>query len=193
MISCLMITQANRHALAERAIAAFDAQSYKDRELIIVTLDDVSALKRPFYKAKVGTTLNQMRGIGLGVAKGDLVCLWDDDDVHHPDRLKRQVEVLATVPQADACLLERVLLHWPERGLAVVSEPRQWEPTLLAKRLSLLAKPGRFPPTPRNEVDLGGMSVVQLCEPWLYTYFVHGANTNDASHFQHWFDRAVSR
>jgi hypothetical protein len=182
-----MVTQGKRQALAERAIAAFDAQSYKDKELIIVTLDDVSPLKRPFYKAKPGTVLGQMRNIAVDVAKGDLVCLWDDDDVHHPDRIKRQVEVLESAPQADACVLERILLHWPGRELAIISECRQWEPTLLAKK----SKMKRFAPVPRSEINLSGLAMVQLCEPWLYTYVVHGANTNDVSHFQHWFDRAA--
>jgi glycosyltransferase involved in cell wall biosynthesis len=183
-----MVTQGKRQTLAERAIAAFDAQSYQDRELIIVTLDDVSFLKKPFYKAKAGSVLGQMRNIAVDVAKGDLVCMWDDDDVHHPDRLKRQIEVLGTAPQADGCVLERVLLHWPAKELAAVSEGRQWEPTLLAKRSKMVR---RFAPVSRNETNLDGLSLVQLCEPWLYTYTVHGANTNDASHFQQWFDRAT--
>lgn len=187
MVSCIMITQAARQQMAERAVAAYEAQSYVDRELVIVSLDDVAFLKKPFYMAKAGTVLGQMRNIALAVAKGDVVCLWDDDDVHHPDRIKRQVAVLESAPQADACVLERVLLHSPTRGLAAVSEPRQWEPTLLAKKSKLR----RFPPTSRNEFDFKGLSMVQVCEPWLYTYVVHGANTNDASHFQHWFDRAV--
>ncbi len=182
-----MVTQAKRQALAERAVAAFEAQTYADRELIVVTVDDVSFLKKPFYKAKVGTVLGQLRNIGAQVAKGDLLCMWDDDDVHHPDRLRRQVATLESAPHADACVLERVLLHWPERGLAAVSEPRQWEPTLLVKK----GKLGKFPESARNDYPMTGISVVQACEPWLYTYVVHGANSNDSSHFQHWFDRAV--
>jgi glycosyltransferase involved in cell wall biosynthesis len=189
MVSCLMITQAKRQGIAERAVAAYEAQSYKDRELIIVTLDDVSFLKKPFYKAKAGTMLGQMRNIAVEVAKGDLVCLWDDDDIHHPNRLTRQIAVLESVPQANACVLERVLLHWPSRGLAVVSESRLWESTLLAKKKKLK----RFPPTAKNELNFTDLVMVQACEPWLYTYMVHGENTNDVSHFQQWFDRAVSR
>jgi hypothetical protein len=39
-----------------------------------------------------GATLGTLRGLSLDVATGEIVCQWDDDDCHHPDRILHQVQ-----------------------------------------------------------------------------------------------------
>ena len=105
MISCLTITL-NRLVLLKEAVRCYCRQTYPNRELIIVTdgtpqyrqaIDDyIGWLGRadiyPVYMAESGQPLGVLRNIALDVAKGTIVCQWDDDDLNHPERLERQFD-----------------------------------------------------------------------------------------------------
>lgn len=107
LLSCLMITL-DRLALAKRAIRSYAAQTYANRELVIVTDGKPSfcaALQsfveeeqvqnvRFVHVAQEGLSLGTLRNISWDAAHGDIVCQWDDDDLSHPDRLTLQADYM---------------------------------------------------------------------------------------------------
>jgi hypothetical protein len=116
-VSCLMVTL-DRLSLAKRSIRSFAAQSYEDRELLIVT-DGSEVFRRAlerhvaalglecvrfFYPEGDGLTLGRLRNISMEEARGELICQWDDDDYSHPDRLAVQVGHMLG-ERAAACFL----------------------------------------------------------------------------------------
>src|SRR5262249_13990002 len=100
LISCLMVTL-DRLTLAKRAIRSFAAQSYPERELVIVT-DGTDTFRQSLEryiaaleldKVRFVTlgderlTLGRLRNISMDAAEGEILCQWDDDDYSHPERL----------------------------------------------------------------------------------------------------------
>ena len=116
MISCLTITQAGRLPELSESMACFEAQSYTDRELVIVhdadgsfddelrTLAGSCAAPVRVIAVEPGLTLGALRNRSVAEARGEVVCQWDDDDLYHPLRLSIQYRELVD-KQADACLL----------------------------------------------------------------------------------------
>jgi glycosyltransferase involved in cell wall biosynthesis len=105
-ISCLMTTMPGRQGLAERAVYNWAMQSHTLKELIITgpdqkTLDRVQAKPRTLFNsglrlkflaaAKVPHHAQLQRC--LDNASGDWICCWDDDNLFHPERLARQMDV----------------------------------------------------------------------------------------------------
>ncbi len=128
LVSCLMVTLAvpSRFAFACAAIDAFRRQTYHRRELVLVInggsaggvealADHVAALGDDAIRvARLDgqPTLGAARNFSRAHAAGDVVCQWDDDDLHHPERLERQVGVLLD-GGLQALLLADVLQYFP--------------------------------------------------------------------------------
>jgi glycosyltransferase involved in cell wall biosynthesis len=98
LVSCLCPTY-NRRPLIAGAIACFQAQTYANRELVI--LDDgedpvrdlaegADARIRYFYELP-RRVLGPKRNRCAELARGEIFVLWDDDDWHGPERITRQV------------------------------------------------------------------------------------------------------
>jgi glycosyltransferase involved in cell wall biosynthesis len=103
-VSCLMVTR-DRLVLAKRAIRCFAAQTYANRELVVVCdgeprirhgleryaaalgLTNVSFIHEP----RTDMTLGALRNVAMAQASGDILCQWDDDDCYHPDRIRGQL------------------------------------------------------------------------------------------------------
>ena len=108
LVTCLCLTR-NRSEWLPKAIACFAAQTYEQRELLIVADgDDVTAIVAalpagsPVRLACVGATLSigAKRNYGCGLANGELIAHWDDDDYSAPGRLVDQVERLLSCGRA---------------------------------------------------------------------------------------------
>lgn len=117
LISCVMVTL-DRLTLAKRAIRSFAAQSYPERELVIVT-DGTSLFRQSLerYVSALGLdqvrfvwvdeerpALGRLRNISMDAAAGEIICQWDDDDYSHPERLTIQAGHMLR-QSAAACLL----------------------------------------------------------------------------------------
>jgi hypothetical protein len=190
LVSALMVTQPGRVKMARRAIECFCKQLYPFTELVVVSAGDVSALGVPFHQVPdPGISLGELRNVALARATGDLVAIWDDDDLSTPERLSVQVKHLLVNPDADACLLSRV--YFASRGrLGIAGEqPRGWEPTLVAWKEELPA----YQPLDRGEDTalIANLYVTTIDEPALYTYVFHGENTCGSEHFENIFRQAV--
>lgn len=90
----------NRRKFLPRAIRAFQRQTHKNRELLIVAdgedvCDLIPADPRIRYiHADSNLTIGLKRNWCNEHARGDVIAHWDDDDWSHPDRLREQVAIL---------------------------------------------------------------------------------------------------
>jgi len=202
-VSCLTVTlgTAERLPMLARAIAAYAAQSLGDRELVIVadgTGDAVAAVVASFgrddiriVRMKPGLTLGALRNRSVAAARGAILCQWDDDDLHHPDRLAAQLAALGT---ADAVVLQDVMLldaaaremRWANWTAA----PGRGHPgTLLVRRAALPAYPETGPEARLGE-DLAVLAELDAAcrverlagAAQLYVYVSHGLNSWSVAH-----------
>jgi hypothetical protein len=196
LVSCLMVTRC-RGGMVRQAIECFLRQTYPDRELVLLTeqlAPDLATLIAPHASIRAvevghrGLTLGALRNLAVRAARGQLVAQWDDDDLHHPERLSAQVNALRQA-RADACLLNRWKIWWPGEHKLATSVARPWEGSILAVKSALPDYPDlrRGEDTPVIEKLLRQARVVLLDAPHLYVYRVHGENTFHSAHFaQHW-------
>jgi mannosyltransferase OCH1-like enzyme len=198
LVSCLMVTR-GRVALAARAIRCFLAQTYENRELVIVddAEDDalaahVAGLGDPrvrHIRVSPGEPLGALRNLSIEHARGSYVCQWDDDDLYHPRRVELQLAMLQATGDA-ACFLADNHIWWPQRHRLARSVRRIWECSMLCAKSSLIPYPrvrrGEDTPVVQAVLQRGGAAVLEEV-PHLYVYVVHGENTFPAAHFdEHW-------
>jgi glycosyltransferase involved in cell wall biosynthesis len=194
LVSCLMVTT-DRPRLAARAVECFLAQSYPNRELIVIDGSESDELQqgieaicyppiKPHRERPAGRSMGELRDLAVKKSSGQYVCIWDDDDLYDPDRLSIQMGAITTLG-ADACFLARLQLWWPARRFLAVSIRRMWEGTTICAK----DKMPLYPPLRRGEDTpvayrlWRSQRVVMLDEPRLYTYVFHGANITGESHF----------
>ncbi len=110
----------DRREFVPQAIQNFLAQSYSQRELIV--LDDgphsVADLIPPhdnirYLRLDRKSTVGAKRNIACELARGDFIAHWDDDDWMAPTWLASQVTTLET-QKADICGLDKVFFYAPE-------------------------------------------------------------------------------
>lgn len=106
-VTCLCLTK-NRRMWLPKAIACFLAQTYERAELLILAdgedvrdLLPASGRVRLMHLAET-RNIGEKRNFGCSQAAGEIICHWDDDDWSAPDRLARQVEMLADSGRAVA-------------------------------------------------------------------------------------------
>ena len=129
LVSCLMITQPapERLARARQSLGAYLAQTHPRKELVVVIepkgldgdgavlVDHIADLRRPDIRVVTGlgaAALGALRNRSLDYAAGDIVCQWDDDDLCHPDRLRRQLALLLA-GDFEAVYLQEVMQFFP--------------------------------------------------------------------------------
>lgn len=204
LVSCLMVTlpSPQRLAFLKRAIAAYCAQTYSPRELVIV-LDQGTADAKAAITEHVATlgrddvriiespcamSLGALRNLSRASARGEVHCQWDDDDLHHPQRVERQLAALAA-SGAQAVCLQEVMLFFTASHEIYWTNWRAAEPTVMPATLMCLATaPVRYPESGPNSrlgedtdvalqfLRLGALHPLADA-PHLYVYVCHGANT----------------
>ena len=95
LVTCLCLTR-NRREWVPKSIACFMAQTYPNRELLIVadTRADWEGLIPDDPRITVGEAAGKVgakRNAGCEIARGELIAHWDDDDHSEPGRLAGQV------------------------------------------------------------------------------------------------------
>lgn len=137
LVSCLCVSRPQRYGQLQRSILDFLGQTYANRELVIVVdsgTDYPSAVQSfvdqqmiPESGPKV-TVLprlakSQLEGLMYAAvhASGAILCLWDDDNLNHPDRLKEQVEVQQRFKTAVTVLTEGLYYFPKDHELFVVN------------------------------------------------------------------------
>jgi glycosyltransferase involved in cell wall biosynthesis len=201
-VSCLMVT-ANRPQFVERAIALFEAQTYSNRELVIIDdgEKDLTAIvdRSPqrhlirYYRLSSdnGLNLGQLRNKSIQVADGDWCIQWDDDEWYHSERIERQLNE-AKKRSVGSSALKWTLMHINEstetqnkifRADTGIATPG----TLLFRRDVNV----EYRPLARNEdgffmrevCDALGLAVLGRENSHLFIRVFHGANTWEEEHF----------
>ncbi|HVX99740.1 MAG TPA: glycosyltransferase [Pseudorhodoplanes sp.] len=195
LVSCLMVTR-DRFELARFSIASFQRQSWPQRELVVVdgSADDrlrdwIGGLDDPSIRwlssRGSGETLGALRNRSIAEARGEVLCIWDDDDLHHPVRLEMSVAAMAAARASLCCLAHEMLWMIEDRKVAVLAQ-RPWpqEGTLVALRSAGLRYPStaRAEDTPAIRDLLLRHQGVLVNAPELYVYAIHGGNTWDRAH-----------
>lgn len=212
MVSCLTVT-ADRLVLLKEAIACYLAQTYTERELVIVTCagaryraaihHHLAVLGRSDIRLieadAADATLGALRNISLDAAKGDIVCQWDDDDLYHPDRILAQHDRMEEA-RASACFLtghlqyfdrarSLFLLDWRQLGGA--AELQMLPGSLFAVRDARLRYPESGADARTGEDNAvraclaASAEIAALDDAWhLYVYRCHGRNLLAEHHHQ---------
>jgi len=193
LISCLCPTK-NHPSIVINAIMDFKKQSWKNKELVLVT-DEKSEYKEilkyfeceniKLFLAPHGSTIGALRNITMDKARGEYVATWDDDDGHHKDRLKIQHESILKSGKK-ACYLKKVLVHDTITGDKGISKNwRGMEGSMLALK-SIVPKYNEAKniteDTPIKNFHATNGHVTLIDEPQLYTYRFHDNNTCQRRH-----------
>lgn len=208
LISCICITN-NRIALLKHAIECFINQDYPNKEFVVSYPENdkltnhiienniknntlnILKIERP-YKESLGEARNQ----AIKEAHGDYICIWDDDDWYHPNRLSYQFNSMQ-IPGKDyhASILNRLILYDQTTQKAYLSFLYDWEGTLLCKKELFLENHYACKDVGEdsNVIDsLNGKRLIYHISkaPFLYIYIYHRSNTWNYSHFKSFFKRS---
>lgn len=106
LITCTMVTN-GRFELIKKSISCFIRQTYLNKNLVILSQgcdsdnkkiqQHVRSLGRDdilFLTAPSRLSLGAMRNTSVELAKGEIICQWDDDDLYGSDRLMAQYNAL---------------------------------------------------------------------------------------------------
>ncbi len=194
LVSCVMVSR-GRTMPARFAIECFLAQTYENRELIIVCdqteaelAQYVEQLNNPKIRyialADNQFTLGVLRNIAISQCRGEYVCQWDDDDLSDPMRIHVSLCALQSSGAA-ACFLSSWVMWWPQRNTLFQPRVRPWEGSMLAHRDVIPIYPSLA--KAEDTFILRGVvqrhTVVLVNCPRLYIYAVTGFNTWEQEHF----------
>jgi glycosyltransferase involved in cell wall biosynthesis len=191
----------------KRSLADYCRQTYVDRELIVVVdggaADARTAIRR--WVAGLDRTdirvvetdgtlsLGALRNRSWDEARGEVICQWDDDDFHHPERIERQFAALQAADGLSTCLQE-VMLFVEASGRLHLTNWAATPPTVMPATVMCRASaPVRYPeegPESRLGEDLNllgqlrklGRFEAQTGSPHLYVYVTHATNTCGGEH-----------
>lgn len=207
LVTCLMVTRATADRLPRlrASLRAFDAQTWERRRLVVV-IDgaaggDAAAARalvagRPdvaIIEPPAGASLGALRNAAWDAADGDYACQWDDDDLHHPTRIARQLDALIERGAEAIALADTLHLFEAERELFWTNwaaTPIGAHPgTLLCRRDSPVRYPEHGPASRSGEdsavalalIARGGLATLANA-PHLYVYVAHGANVSAMAH-----------
>ena len=207
VVSCLMVTlpSTERLPFVKRAIAAYCAQTHSPRELIVV-LDHGPADAKSAIAAHIrslgrddiriiesaGTvTLGALRNLSRASARGEVHCQWDDDDLHHPQRVELQLAALAASNAQAVCLQDVMHFFSAPRALYWTNwhatEPTVMPATLMCRATAPVCYPESGPEASLGEdsnvcmqfLRLGALHPL-LGVPHMMVYVNHDANTRSA-------------
>lgn len=105
-ISCVCVTK-NRPDFVRNSIKMYNMQSYDYRDLYILSqgntqtnteikeyIDNLNQNDIHFFTVPENVSLGWARNAIVEIAKGPIICQWDDDDIYHPNRLISQYNCL---------------------------------------------------------------------------------------------------
>lgn len=135
-------------------------------------------------------SLGSKRNLVLRLAKGDYICVWDDDDWYDNNRLKYQIEFARFMKKPASALISTFLYdHHTHNGY--IAHPREdgWEPTLLCLKseFGLYSNLNKREDTPVLKKLFMENKLAVMDEPLLYIYNIHTANGNTCSS-EHFLD-----
>lgn len=125
LVSCLCLTYARPQLLRE-AIWCFLQQDYPRKELIIVndhcepiSLDREYPEIHLHNRSERFANLGQKRNFSVDASKGEILLVWDDDDLYLPWRISSTVKHLADAPQKWAFKPSRAWASTNNQGYSI--------------------------------------------------------------------------
>ena len=202
LISCLCPTR-NHPVIVKTAIECFNNQTYLNKELILVADEDSPYIEdlvkltnetiKLFYVPK-GLPIGAIRNVSVSHAKGEYIAQWDDDNIHHKDRLTLQYNSIKENSK-QACFLRRVLINdivSGDKGISSVGRGTESTIVALKKELPRYDDKARIAEDCHARVYFRriGEDVV-IDEPQLYTYNIHNNNTCEYRHLKSMIDTII--
>lgn len=199
-ISCLCVTR-NRVELLKKSIRMFENQTWPHKELVIVyvsndkaTKDFLESINNTNIKSVEVTydpqlTLGDLRNISVSEARGDYICIWDDDDWFHPERLRIQMNDIMYSGKKACALLNLLMLDNTTKKVYLSSQ-RLWEASIMCERKFILGQDLFYPSVNQREdtyfmKKLRSFDAISgLQNPKMYIYCYSGTNTCSESHFK---------
>lgn len=190
-VTAVMVTghDPRRRPLALLTARAFPRQTYPSAELLIVNQGAEPLLAEPISRVRevmdrAGLVVGALRNLAWRHATGELMTCWDDDDVHHPERIARQVAHFDGRPVA---FKYELLLHLRTGEAGVVIRYNGFENSLLWPRACAsryAEKPRRGDADFRRRLieEYGGIAKMEN-PPSLYVRLFHGRNIWNEPHF----------
>src|SRR5579859_2989487 len=220
-VSCLMVTLPvpERFRFLQASVAAYCRQTHANKELIIVADTDAPDAKSAIaaHVASLGRDdirivdipdrlpLGALRNISVASARGDVVCHWDDDDLHHPRRLELQLGALLASGGQPVCL-EQVMLYFSASRMLYCTNwhaapSKSFPASLMCPRSEMIAYPETGPTSRLGEDTAVALQLqstnglrVLADAPHLYVYVCHGQNSWAVEHHRMLVDElAISR
>jgi len=202
LISCLCVTH-GKPVLLQRALNCFMAQTYENKELIIVYEDDDALtanwllkindenVKKVKVKKTAKINLGELRNIAIKNATGQFVCQWDDDDWYHIGRLEYQFEVIKSTG-AIGSIMTRWIVFDTTTQKAYLSNQRLWEGSILCKKNVITEKMYENQKMGEDTAVINYLFASKKIAiidnaPNLYIYVYHGMNTWDYDHWSLFF------
>lgn len=98
LVSIIINVRNNRHLLPE-ALTSACAQTYKNREILVYDNASEESLREVvekfpevrYHRREDFVPLGTARNAAIEMARGDLLCFLDSDDLYRPEKLERQV------------------------------------------------------------------------------------------------------
>lgn len=204
-ISCVMVT-VGRPDKIRRSIQCYRRQLYPNKELVILSQADDCVNKElcklavediHFFTAPKTLSLGGMRNLSVELTQGEIICLWDDDDLSHPFRLARQFNALADGVSASAYqehlkwFEDTDEIYWVDWSIEVGEDRRYLHGTSMYRK-EIFCKCGNmlYPEVDREEdwnavqniLKLGNMAGIREGYQYIYTY--HGDNVYWRAHHE---------
>lgn len=128
-----MLTRPGREAWVRRALASLEAQRDVAVSLFLAgcTPDHGESYAEEYagrldatYAAAAAGPAAFLRAVVSSRRADEFVALWDDDDLYHPLRLRRQLDqiVLGTEPPTPLCFLSAAMYYFPDTAELFVAD-----------------------------------------------------------------------
>lgn len=191
--------------MLERSIHCFLAQTYLNKELIILYEKDDDAtdsyirsmapsfeIKTVAVSPEIGSKLGELRNIAIQEASGTYVCQWDDDDWFHARRLEYQYKITVSSQKA-GCIMKQWIVFDATVNKAYASHYRHWEGSIFCKRSILLQAKYENKSEGEDTQTINQLVAEDLLypitnAPHLYIYVYHGYNTWNYHHWKQIFE-----
>lgn len=206
MVSCICVTH-KKPAFLKRAIGCFLAQTYENKQLVVLYEDHDLAtchfVEMEHFPANVKLvkvsgspkrTLGTLRNMAIEASEGLYVCQWDDDDWYHKDRLVCQFDAIVKAKTAGSILTQWLVFDYGN-SKAYMSNIRSWEGSIMCSKEFILKK--GYDNVPRGEdtslinylTERKSLAFINNMAG-LYIYVYHGSNTWTFNHFNEIFNHS---
>ena len=194
-VSCLCVTR--KPDSIQHAIDQYEAQTYHNKELIIIAdnkqiYEKIKIYINPYksiyiYPPTENTTLGEKRNLAVSLAHGEYLVNWDDDDISAPTRIAEQLFGCINSGM-DACYLSDMKIYFKDENKSYNSLVKKagWEPTMLCKKSAITkyANAQKGEDTPVLNDFAFKIKNLSISGTDLFTYVWDGQNVWDKIHFK---------